>query len=317
MAAWGGTRWMWNGVCCFVLLQEVAFAYVKPVDQCQEDEQHCTINPWQPRYNHGFRPPIELPCLSEEEAESAFQHIISLEEYWDVRRPGVEKSLASMPDMMNLFVKLGIKYFTLGAFINYDSTKNEHYRRRQNEMNPIMEKHFEPIYAKVRAALEKQLGEPVEMNDGSLFAFRIYRADILSPEAIPYVTKLHSPPHYDTLWKFQRWPEGFHFNHTISFTLPIRLPKAGSALRIYDVYHRGDSDEWYDGNMNPIPPITTHSWRDLPFRDHEYHVGHLALHSGHELHCIPPAREGIHKNDFRITLQGWGVWGNGKWVLFS
>ena len=43
-----------------------------------------------------------------------------------------------------------------------------------------------------------------------------------------------APPHYDMVHTQLPWPaETDYTNHTISFTLPIRVPEAGASLLTY------------------------------------------------------------------------------------
>jgi len=137
---------------------------------------------------------------------------------------------------------------------------------------------------------------------------------------------MHSTPHFDLVYNSLPWPNSAKMNHSISFTLPIHLPPAGHGLKIYHAYHDAYNGVWKDYRLNEIPPISIQDAFRLDSHTHYYTPGTLTLHSGMELHCIPPFKapplsSGIVA--YRITLQGWGVWlenedaPGGTWNIFS
>jgi len=69
-------------------------------------------------------------------------------------------------------------------------------------------------------------GERVEFHDDKPhLAFRIFSSEVFqSQEARQLAGMVHSAPHYDAVHYSIDWPEGTLLNHTISFTLPIKLP---------------------------------------------------------------------------------------------
>jgi hypothetical protein len=73
---------------------------------------------------------------------------------------------------------------------------------------------------------------------------------------------------------------------------------------------------WYDENIQPRPFVAVEDYDELPSYRHDYEIGTLVVHSGMELHTIPP-EEDPQETDYRITLQGWGVYSEGRWVIFS
>ena len=73
---------------------------------------------------------------------------------------------------------------------------------------------------------------------------------------------------------------------------------------------------WYNENQQPRPFVAVEDYDELPSYRHDYEIGTLVVHSGMELHAIPP-EEDPQETDYRITLQGWGVYSEGRWVIFS
>src|SRR6266540_6772026 len=81
---------------------------------------------------------------------------------------------------------------------------------------------------------------------------------------------------------------------TVSFTLPIRLPAAGSSLRLWpsctypaDVAHLNIA-------RSTSPEVVV------------YHLGSALVHSGHVLHQIGPTPS-VQPEDLRVMLQGHGL----------
>ena len=143
--------------------------------------------------------------------------------------------------------------------------------------------------------------------------------------------KLSPPPHYDELWSRLKWPADVTFDRTISYSLPLALPKAGHGLQIYHKYRDPITHQFYNYNGTSLvaahPPSSVRAARapgsesrgalELPKHIHKYEVGTLVVHSGHELHSIPSFPE-LDVQDQRVTLQGWGVWVPGRgWELFA
>lgn len=271
-----------------------------------------------PVYHHGFNEPVDLPCVSSEEAEKWAQKIISLKSHWVPRYPNHEDNVQTLTEHFKQLRAIGddLYFYTLGGFHLYMS--HEDVLAIENNYGELLQDSFGKLYEKVLGVLEQQLGEPVRVLKGQHFAFRVMDSDVIkTDEQRAFVAKFHSPPHYDTPYGSVPFPEDIMYNHTIAFTLPLKLPKQGSGLKIYEAYHDHYNNIWNDFELNAIPPLSTDQALALPSHMHPYTAGVLALHSGMELHTIPtfPVEKGDH--DFRITLQGWGIWYNGEWILYS
>lgn len=278
-----------------------------------------------PLYHHGMRPPIDLPCLTEEESARVFEKVLELRQFWDIRRPGAEATVGSIPGFMRKMKELGLYYFTLGGIHNYDS-HSEVRAKTEGEIGQSMQEAFSWVFERVRSCLEPLLQEPVELyGRDSHLSFRIQSSEVLtSNEAVQFASTFNSPPHWDGIYDNLPWQEGTQFNHSISFTLPVRLPRAGSGLKIYHAYHDMWNSEWRDYENRVIDALTIREGYQLEHHIHEYQVGVIAFHSGMELHAIPelrvePGQDLINSKEpeFRVTLQGWGVWNDGVWTIFS
>ena len=91
-----------------------------------------------------------------------------------------------------------------------------------------------------------------------------------------------------------------------------------SGLRIYDVYRDPINERFYNQKLEPVPPPLLSNFMDMQFHVHPYEEGVLSLHSGQELHSIPPPANGLQAGDMRVTIQGWGQWVPGEgWLLFA
>ena len=89
---------------------------------------------------------------------------------------------------------------------------------------------------------------------------------------------------------------------TVSFTLPVRLPAAGSSLRVWPCR--------YPEDVARLPAIRWTEPEIVP-----YQAGQAIVHSGHVLHQVgvtPSVRPG----DVRITLQGHGLLVDDHLVLY-
>ncbi|GAB5373361.1 hypothetical protein AAMO2058_001744600 [Amorphochlora amoebiformis] len=300
---------MWN-----VLFTAVLASGSPSLDQVCENPKRST-----PVYHHGFNPPVDLPCIGEEFAEDTFRKILEMREEWKAQMPGDEATVGAMPELKALLKRLDLHYFTLGATHNYMIATEVH--ALAERIDEKMQKAFSSLYEEVRKVLERHMREPVRFVNGRHLAFRIFSNEVIKTmEAQQVASRVHSSPHYDMIAENLDWPQGTRMNHTISFTLPIKLPPAGHGLKIYHAYYDSYNDVWVDMDLNPIEPISTDQAFQLDSHIHPYKTGVLALHSGFELHCIPPFNAPMYNEGevYRITLQGWGIWtDDGYWNIFS
>ena len=100
-----------------------------------------------------------------------------------------------------------------------------------------------------------------------------------------------SRPHY-------AWASG-----TMSFTLPIRMPAAGSSLNVWPGVSYPEDLPRVAGARETEPEVV------------HYRVGSAIVHTGHILHQIG-ASPSVEPDDIRITLQGHGLVVDGDLILY-
>jgi hypothetical protein len=98
-------------------------------------------------------------------------------------------------------------------------------------------------------------------------------------------------------------PQYANATGTVSFTLPIKLPAAGSSLRVWP----GCT---YPDDVPRLAAVRQTDPEVVP-----YHLGGAVVHSGHVLHQIG-ATPSVQPDDLRITLQGHGLVVDGVLVLY-
>jgi hypothetical protein len=224
---------------------------------------------------------IHLPILGVQECAATCERIHGLNRLWINRQPG---------------------FFTLGraAYMDCRSAEDRYrYFNEVGELNNALRDNFQPLYAGVGGALQQALGAPCRlMEDRAIPGFHIWRG-----AGIPRFGFDAGSVHFDLQYldvglHDGEWPGA---GDVISFTLPLRLPKAGGGLNIWDIHY-------------PEPA----GWEVRPYKDVSrvnYTVGSLVLHTGHELHQIAPVEQ-VEDQDERICLQGHGVHRDGCWWLY-
>jgi hypothetical protein len=222
-----------------------------------------------------------LPALSADECEATARQVHELRGHWVFRQPG---------------------FFTLGRATYLDCTTPagaRQYREQAPPLNEILLNNFERLYDRVIVTLESALGE---------------RCALIEPQAIPGfhiwigrgiphrgfdVASVHFDLQYLQLgFQEGEWPRT---SDLLSFTLPVRLPREGGGLRVWDVLHpeQAGPEVWPFKHLSRI----------------KYSLGSLVLHTGHEMHQIAPV-EHIADGDERICLQGHGIRKDGVWLLY-
>lgn len=197
-------------------------------------------------------------------------------------------------------------FFTLGAASYLDSPAV--YRGRAAELNRVLRDRFDWLHTRVAEFLSARLRAPVSFAEGlALPGFHIWLAPAI------FVTPSASV-HFD-LQYLRAWPSdtpGLDTSRPLSFTLPIRMPRRGAWLNVWDVTY-----ERYRRFLDRVPGRVTAA--DLTVlldrMRFPYTLGALAMHSGHVLHQIGEIDE-VAPDDERITLQGHGVFQHGEWKLY-
>ena len=210
----------------------------------------------------------------------------------------------------------GANFYSLGAVLYLDAPVPETvsqfkleppgkdtYRRHVEKYNPILERHFAPLYEHVAKALASALGAAVRYTSGlGLPGFHIYQ------HAPDYSRQATQVPHYDRQYECIEWGDhpDIDFTAAVSFTFAICLPADGGGLRIWDL------------DLFEVLALEHEAAKQLakraPWRIHDYVVGELVYHRGHLLHQI--AKWKSVPGDERITLQGHGLFYDGCWNLY-
>lgn len=197
-------------------------------------------------------------------------------------------------------------FFTLGAASYLDELPA--YRANAERLNPLLRDGFGWLYDKLTGFLAKRLRAPVVLADPlALPGFHIWLEKAIFTQPVASV-------HFDL--QYQRtWPESARdvdYGRPLSFTLPVRLPRLGGGLNVWDVdYAR--FRQFLARTGAKVQPM------DLTFLldrlRHPYAVGALAMHSGHLMHQIGEIAE-VAPGDERITLQGHALFQHGEWKLY-
>lgn len=229
--------------------------------------------------------PRAVDVLTAQEARDVRDKIHALRPYW------------SHQGAMNAFWLLGTS-----AYIEGQRQGGIAYTFAAKRTNPFMEAAFGELYARVRAALEQALGEPVRYSARhALPGFHIFLAD---PAFELPVCKIHVDQPYNHV----DWPswELVDKTRTLSFTLSIALPSSGAGLRIWEQISPEDA---------LTGPSLEDQTRDLPPTFHRYQVGRMVLHDGHSVHQIAPFRTDG-PDEERTTLQGHAVGTPTGWIAY-
>lgn len=218
----------------------------------------------------------------------------------------VEVQIKELRDLWIPRGPAGTSFFTLGAASYLDELSD--YRMHAERLNPVLCDRFTWLYSRVVDFLSRRLRAPVAFADGlAVPGFHIWlnRAIFVSPVA---------SVHFDL--QYQRtWPEtatGVDYDHPLSFTLPIRLPRRGGGLNVWDVDYARFRQflNRIDGRVTPTDLVAL-----LERIRHPYTPGAIAMHSGHLMHQIGEIDD-VTPEDERITLQGHGLCQHGEWKLY-
>jgi hypothetical protein len=222
----------------------------------------------------------QLQILTADECATACDRVHKLKHMWIPRLSG---------------------FFTLGraGYMDCsDGQSRDKYFEDVKRFNDVLLENFGPLYQALTSALERTLGGRCRLADQyALPGFHVWLG-----HGIPRYELDAGSVHFDLQYLDTGLHDGLPASENVlSFTLPLRLPKAGGGLNIWDVRH---------------PEFV--GWEVWPFKRVSrvnYSLGCLVLHTGHELHQIAPVAH-VDDDDERICLQGHGIKGNGMWLLY-
>lgn len=233
-------------------------------------------------------PKTEIELLSQAECDAIRTTVHGLKLYWEPAKaqdsPFFKLGASSYVDMRTS--ETSFKYYALARTIN-----------------PILQKHFDYLYARLSAALEACLGQPNQYhpNHVGLPGFHIYKAST-------GLETFDTPVHVDGQVKKVNFESlgPVDASKSVSFTLPIAIPKAGAGLNMWDMT-LSDIESKRENFQEMLDRADFHY--------QEYRIGTLFTHCGNYFHQVAPLKD-LEAGDERITLQGHAVWSEGTWILF-
>ncbi len=231
-----------------------------------------------------------VAVLTSNECDEVAARVIGARAAWRERRP---------------FRVQNHVFHTLGAATYLDPP--DIYAAHAVAANSVLKDAFGDVLARVIDAISARLDVPVRLDDRlALPGFHIFRGNAAAPTGLRFGGTIHvDTPH-------ERHRFGFAVENTLSFTLPIALPATGAGMFW-----------WHD-----VPPALTDAaatpyamaqpafdWFDANKRAIGYMPGQMVLHDGTTVHQLANDRP-TGDDEWRITLQGHGVFGDGGWHLF-
>jgi hypothetical protein len=210
------------------------------------------------------------------------KNIISTEEAFKIKKIIIENKKKWVCKKVVLYTFGGVSY--LGDKLE----KNKVYKSN-NFMRSLFSDLYDKLLENLRSMLKKNV---VYKEDAYLPGFHIFKSTYLFQYPIAEF-------HVDRQHTRNTWSEDCDLEKTISFTLPIDLPKDFSGLYLFN------SDKTCKNRV-----AASQSKRSLI----KYIIGRIVLHSGNNYHIMKPSK--ILNNEYRITLQGHGVLCNNTWYIF-
>lgn len=249
-----------------------------------------------------------LDLLTKEECDRVHSIIQDLENIWVLRHPV-------------------IPFYTLGAAHYFDIPDNpespNYYYELAKKYNPILQLHLGWLYERLANKLVQHLKAPVNYRENlGLPGFHIFlpHPALEEPKNLThqqwYASRYNQPKvvanaiHSDTSHMLVNWEtkeKDIDFSKVMSFTLAIVLPKSGGGLYVWDLQR----DETIGIKSGELLKLLNSRNKTL----YSYKPGNFILHSGQNYHQIAPMPNML-ENDSRITLQGHGLFHEGKWQLF-
>jgi hypothetical protein len=197
-------------------------------------------------------------------------------------------------------------FFTLGAASYLDARKGQfaHYQGLAREGNPELAATFGWVHEKLRQAVSTVVGSEARFDDRlALPGFHVHLRD--PEQAIPPASI-----HFDLQFELIDWsqlgvPDG---REQLSLTLAISLPAEGGGLMVWNI-NRMEIEAMTAEARRAHMSANRHASR------HPYTPGHLAVHSGHQLHQMAPAHD-PQPTDERITMQAHALPVDRQWVIY-
>lgn len=224
--------------------------------------------------------------LSPEECKIIRDKILDLRDHWTNRGGGA------------------LPIYTLGTASYLDASRNDDsaYREKAKTTNPILRNNFQFLYQRLYNVLSNIFKMPVTFAEDLAYpGFHIFLASKMFEQPV-------ASTHFDLQFRSIKWNHrNIDFDHPISFTCPVAIPKFGSGLNYWDI----NGKEHEKSSHQELEALkASKKTLFLP-----YNLGKLVLHHGLILHQIAPSKE-IAPDDERITLQGHGLICDGVMQLY-
>lgn len=230
----------------------------------------------------------DIPIFSPDEAAGVAARLLALRDKWLVRN-------------------LGFATFGVATYLDVmcSQTPEESYYERVPQWNAFLRDEFGDVLETVRTAVSRYYGMPARFEAAvALPGFHIFENEGVC---------VHDRPsqHFDLQHRYLRWPFGPVTDEVMSFTLPLKLPRMGGALEVWDVTE-ADMKRYSAMGRN----ITMETLgRTKPSVRHGYTPGVAAVQLRPVMHRIAPIKA-TYDGDQRITMQGHGVRDGDGWVLY-
>ena len=204
-----------------------------------------------------------------------------------------------------------LPYYVLGATSHFDAKKSiSLYHKIKNYYNPLLYNNFSALYETLVEAISKELGEVRLEETLALPGFHIMGSGTGSG-----TVKLNFPDtygndrHKDYIYTFHL-PElskiysNINTDETVSFALPLKLPRAGSGLVIWPENGEGAGyGDFYSNFQGGSPDFIA------------YEEGSLSLFPGDLYHQVAPIKE-CFMDDRRVVLLGHMILCDNIWRVY-
>jgi hypothetical protein len=198
-------------------------------------------------------------------------------------------------------------FYTLGAASYLDAREQsfESYCEQAQRSNVVLRSQFGWVLERLRQTISSRVGSDASYAPLlALPGFHIFLFD-------PAFRNAGASVHYDLQHELIDWtrlggtPD---VSAQLSMTLAIKLPATGGGLLIWNLDRR---------QLEQMSPEdrAAHSKANRSAARISYTLGHLTIHSGHQLHQIRSASEPT-PGDERITLQAHALPVDGRWIIY-
>lgn len=196
--------------------------------------------------------------------------------------------------------------FTLGAASYLDGPRLGFaaYQAEARRLNGLLAARFGWLHERLRLRVSELVGSEAQYDDRvALPGFHVYLSD---PSQQQPVASMHYDMQYDQIdWTGWGTPDR---TEQLSLTVTVALPASGGGLLVWNInrlaIERMDADE-----------RRAHMAANRDALYHPYTVGHLAVHTGHQLHQIAPTKD-VQVTDRRITMQSHALPVDGRWLIY-